>query len=115
MKNTTMCALRSRGAFARSSGRISSTDAPVVPIKLASTAPIAEQRRCSTSGVPESEPRTWMPPRDHEQRAEQQHERDVLEALLEQLVTPGVAEREPDPQRERRAERRRDRRRLPPH
>ena len=41
MKNTTTWALWRRLSLARISGRISSMDAPVVPMKLASTAPIA--------------------------------------------------------------------------
>jgi hypothetical protein len=61
MKKTTTWVLRTRDSFARSSGRISNTDAPVVPIAFASTAPIASNVVLS-SGVPESEPRTRMPP-----------------------------------------------------
>ena len=61
MKKTTTWVLRSRGALARSSGRISSTEAPVVPIAFASTAPRPSSAVLS-SGVPESEPRTRIPP-----------------------------------------------------
>ena len=41
MKNTTTCATWRRLSLARISGRIISIDAPVVPMKLASTAPTA--------------------------------------------------------------------------
>ena len=41
MKNTTVWVLWRRPALARSSGRISSIDAPVVPIHDASSVPIA--------------------------------------------------------------------------
>ena len=41
MKNTTMCATFLRWSLARIIGRIISIDAPVVPMKLASTAPMA--------------------------------------------------------------------------
>ena len=61
MKKTMMWVLRSRGAFARSSGRINSTEAPVVPIAFASTAPRPSSAVLS-SGVPESAPRTRIPP-----------------------------------------------------
>jgi hypothetical protein len=57
MKKTTTCADRCRDLFARSSGRMSSIDAPVVPTKLAITAPKASSP-VLTSGVPESEPCT---------------------------------------------------------
>ena len=61
MKNTTTWALFCRGAFALSSGRMSSTLAPVVPMKLAMTAPSA-MTIVLTIGVPASEPCTYMPP-----------------------------------------------------
>ena len=57
MKKTTTWALRLRAALARSSGRMSSIEAPVVPMKLASTAPMAEQAGVEP-GVPASVPRT---------------------------------------------------------
>ena len=57
MKKTRTCALSTRGAFARRSGRTRSTEAPVVPMTLASAAPRA-MSPVFTSGVPESEPRT---------------------------------------------------------
>ena len=57
MKKTTMCALRWRDALARKSGRIRSTEAPVVPIRLAIRPPKAI-RPVLSSGVPESEPPT---------------------------------------------------------
>ena len=41
MKNTTTCTTCLRLSLARISGRISSMEAPVVPMKLASTAPMA--------------------------------------------------------------------------
>src|SRR5437899_2648076 len=61
MKKTTMCAVRRRLLLARSSGRIKRTEAPVVPRTLASTAP-SPSIPVFTSGVPESEPWTWIPP-----------------------------------------------------
>ncbi|MNV87569.1 hypothetical protein D3C71_1817030 [compost metagenome] len=56
MKNTTICAVCLRPWFARISGRISSIDAPVVPMKLASTAPTARMPTLS-AGVPRRLPR----------------------------------------------------------
>ena len=44
-----------RDAFARRNGRISSIDAPVVPIRFASTAPIA-RKTVLTAGVPANSP-----------------------------------------------------------
>ena len=61
MKNTTMWARCTRLRLARSSGQISSIEAPVVPTRLASTAPAASSA-VFISGVPDSDPRTWMPP-----------------------------------------------------
>ena len=61
MKNTTACALCRRASFAVSSGRISSIDAPVVPITLASVAPSASNP-VFFAGVPRSAPRKQMPP-----------------------------------------------------
>ena len=61
MKNTTMCAVRRRLRLARSSGRISRADAPVVPTTFASTAP-APSSAVLPSGVPESDPSRWTPP-----------------------------------------------------
>ena len=61
MKKTTTCVVRARCAFARKSGRMSSADAPVVPMMLASAAPMARNATL-TSGVPISAPRTRMPP-----------------------------------------------------
>src|SRR3989441_4252329 len=61
MKKTTMCAVRRRLLLARSSGRIKRTEAPVVPRRFASTAP-SPSIPVFTSGVPESDPCTWMPP-----------------------------------------------------
>ena len=51
MKNTITCATCLRLSLARISGRIISIDAPVVPMKLASTAPIAISVAFS-SGLP---------------------------------------------------------------
>ncbi len=56
-----MCVFLVRASLARSSGRISSTEAPVVPIAFATTAPMPRIAVLS-SGVPESEPLTWIPP-----------------------------------------------------
>ncbi len=55
MKKTTICALALRGLLARNSGRINNTEAPVVPIKLAITAPIP-MIAVLERGVPLSEP-----------------------------------------------------------
>ena len=54
-------ALRRRLLLARTSGRIKRTEAPVVPSRFASTAP-SPSIPVFTSGVPESDPCTWMPP-----------------------------------------------------
>ncbi len=61
MKKITMWVRWTREAFARSSGRMSRTEAPVVPIRLASTAP-TRRTKVLRSGVPEREPPMWMPP-----------------------------------------------------
>ncbi|MDT4881332.1 hypothetical protein FQZ97_1171840 [compost metagenome] len=61
MKNTTTCARFARLSLARISGRISSIEAPVVPMKLASTAPMARMAVLSP-GAPCRLPRMWMPP-----------------------------------------------------
>ena len=61
MKNTTTWAACLRLSLARISGRIISIDAPVVPMKLASTAPIARMPAFSP-GLPCKLPRTKMPP-----------------------------------------------------
>ena len=61
MKKTTTCVVRARCALARSSGRMSSAEAPVVPMRLASSAPTA-RKAVLTSGVPASAPRRQMPP-----------------------------------------------------
>ena len=57
MKKITTCAQLLRLSLARISGRISSIDAPVVPMKLASTPPISRMPVLS-SGVPCKLPRT---------------------------------------------------------
>jgi hypothetical protein len=61
MKNTITCTLCRRLSFARISGRISSIEAPVVPMTLASTAPIA-RIAVFRPGAPCKLPRMWMPP-----------------------------------------------------
>src|SRR5205814_569368 len=61
MKKTTMCTVRRRLLLARSTGRIKRTEAPVVPRRFASTAP-SPSIPVFTSGVPESDPCTWIPP-----------------------------------------------------
>ena len=55
MKKTTRCARARRDSFARKSGRMNSTEAPVVPMTLAQAAPISKSA-LFMSGVPESEP-----------------------------------------------------------
>ena len=61
MKNTTACTRCRRASLAASSGRISSMEAPVVPMTLARHAPSA-RRPVLTAGVPASVPRRQMPP-----------------------------------------------------
>ena len=61
MKNTITCALCTRLSLARISGRSINMDAPVVPMKLASTAPMIKIPALS-AGVPCRLPRIWMPP-----------------------------------------------------
>ncbi|MNV43354.1 hypothetical protein D3C71_1350650 [compost metagenome] len=61
MKNTTTCATCLRLSLARIRGRISSMDAPVVPMKLASTAPMARMVVLSP-GLPCRLPRMKIPP-----------------------------------------------------
>ena len=61
MKKTITCTRRLRLSLARISGRISSIEAPVVPITLASSAPIARIAVLSP-GAPCRLPRMWMPP-----------------------------------------------------
>lgn len=56
MKKTTVCARCRRLALARSSGRISSMAAPVVPIQEARKVPISRIVPL-TSGAPRNEPR----------------------------------------------------------
>ena len=77
MKKTTRWRVRARLALARRSGRISSAEAPVVPITLASRRPTARKR-----GVDErrarQRPAQADAARDHEQRAEERHEGQVL-------------------------------------
>ncbi len=61
MKNTTMCALCLRLSLARIKGRIISMEAPVVPMKLASTAPMSNKPALS-AGLPWRLPRMKIPP-----------------------------------------------------
>ena len=61
MKKTKTCAFRRRMELARNSGRMSSIDAPVVPITEASTAPMAISTALRP-GVPARVPRTTIPP-----------------------------------------------------
>ena len=62
MKNTIVCdAMPALPRCAVMSGRISSIDAPVVPMMLAIAVPSARMPVLS-HGVPTNEPRTQMPP-----------------------------------------------------
>ena len=61
MKNTKTWILCRRSSLARIMGRISSIDAPVVPIQPASTVPIAS-RAVFIDGEPWMLPFMWMPP-----------------------------------------------------
>ena len=61
MKNMTRCILRVRWALARSSGWISTIDAPVVPITPASSVPMPSSTGVA-GGLPAAPPRTSMPP-----------------------------------------------------
>ena len=61
MKNGTKCARWSRWWLVFSSGRISSMLAPVVPIKLANSAPKSRKSRLFR-GVASMSPFRWMPP-----------------------------------------------------
>ena len=62
MKKTTTWTLCWRHALARSSGRISSIDAPVVPIQLAITVPTARSAVLTERRARASWPANWMPP-----------------------------------------------------
>ena len=61
MKNTNTWILCRRSSLARIMGRISSIDAPVVPIQPASTVPIASSA-VFIEGEPCRLPLIWMPP-----------------------------------------------------
>ena len=61
MKNTTTWALCRRSSLARSTGRIITIDAPVVPMKLASAVPMASSA-VFAAGAPWMLPRMTMPP-----------------------------------------------------
>ena len=87
MKNTTMCVDRYRCSLARSIGRMSSADAPVVPTMLPSTAPSAKKRRVDERR-PGQRATQADAARDREQRPEQRHERDVVDARPQQHLAP---------------------------
>jgi hypothetical protein len=61
MKKTKVWVLRRRKAFARSTGRISTIEAPVVPMRLAASVPTASSA-VLVAGVPTSRPRSSTPP-----------------------------------------------------
>ena len=77
MKNTTTCTWCLRLSLARSSGRISSIDAPVVPMKLASTAPMARMAVFSPRRALEIAAHIDAA-RHRVQRRQQDHEGQVL-------------------------------------
>ena len=78
MKKTTTWALCRRSSLARSSGRISTIEAPVVPITLASTVPMARSA-VLTAGRAVQVAAHEDAARDREQREQQDDERDVFE------------------------------------
>ena len=80
MKKTTVCATCLRSLLVCSSGRMSSIEAPVVPTSDASSAPSAEERRVRRRRGLEVAVHEHAA-RDHEQAAEQHHERDVVGAV----------------------------------
>ncbi len=92
MKKTTMWTLRCRLSLARSSGRISSIDAPVVPMKLASSAPMP-RNAVLTSGVPASDAAQVDAAGDDEERSEQRDEREVLAQRVVQPLLALVSDR----------------------
>jgi len=61
MRKMTVCLMCVRSALARSTGRMRSIAAPVVPMKLASTAPTA-RKRMLLRGVASGSPVTYTPP-----------------------------------------------------
>ena len=61
MKNTTVCTTWRRSWFVESSGRMRSTDAPVVPMSEASTDPMA-RKAVFTIGRASMSPVTRTPP-----------------------------------------------------
>ena len=61
MKKTKVWVLLRRKALARSTGRIITMAAPVVPIRLASTVPMASSATL-VPGVPTSDPLSMTPP-----------------------------------------------------
>ena len=61
MKNTTVCATFLRSWLVESSGRIKSTDAPVVPMREARTEPTA-RKAVFVRGVASRSPVARMPP-----------------------------------------------------
>ena len=52
IKNTTVCTQRERHWFARSSGRIMTMEAPVVPIQEARSVPMSSRIRIDTPASP---------------------------------------------------------------
>ena len=61
IKNTTVCTQRERHWFARSSGRIMTMEAPVVPIQEARSVPMSSRIRL-VLGVPAKSPSRQMLP-----------------------------------------------------
>ena len=74
MKKTTVCRTCSRSRFVWSKGRISTIDAPVVPIRLARSAPTAEDRGVDR-GRGAQVPLDLEPAGDHVQAEQQDEER----------------------------------------
>ena len=83
MKKTTVWATCLRSRFVWSSGRMRSIDAPVVPMNDASSAPAAEERGVGARRRLEVALHEDAA-RDHEQRAEQDDERDVVGGGLDE-------------------------------
>ena len=91
MKKTTVCRTCSRSRFVWSRGRIRTIDAPVVPIRLASTAPIASIA-VLTAGVARQVPLELEPAGDHVQAGQQDDERDEVaeDRVLEHRQRPSA-------------------------
>ena len=109
MKNTTACARWRRPSLAVSSGRISSIDAPVVPMTLASAAPSASSAVLTRRRAGERAAQADAAG-DREQREQHGDERHVLEhaSRARRCAPPRAA---PNVERERHEERERPRRR----